>query len=233
MRSVSVGRSPAITSSSKQKLRLGGERTGHFEPLAVRQRQRRGDPVPFVEQVEPLQQCPCARARASPTSWRCRSAPMVTLSSTLSPGNGRTIWNVRAMPRRQIASAGRPWTGFAGEHDRARIRRHCAGDHVEQRRLAGAVRADDGEDRARRHRKADPVDRDQAAEALADGLSTVRSAVICRPSPRRAGAPAAATRRRAAPRSRAADKGRRKPASRPADRCRTRSSPSAALRRVP
>ena len=41
MRSVSVGRRPAITSSSSSSLRLGRERARHFEPLAVGQRQRR------------------------------------------------------------------------------------------------------------------------------------------------------------------------------------------------
>ena len=66
MRSVSVGRSPAITSSSKQQLRLGGKRTGNFKPLAIRQGQRGGDPVAFLEQVQPLQQFMCT-ARASLT----------------------------------------------------------------------------------------------------------------------------------------------------------------------
>ena len=94
----------------------------------------------------------------------------MTLSSTLSAGNGRTIWNVRAMPRRQIASADNPCTALAGKHDRAAVRLQRAGDHVEQRGLAGAVRADDRKDGASRHRETHLIDRDQAAEALADGL---------------------------------------------------------------
>ena len=32
----------------------------------------------------------------------------MTLSSTLSAGNGRTIWKVRPMPRRQMRSGGKP-----------------------------------------------------------------------------------------------------------------------------
>ena len=57
------------------------------------------------------------------------------------------------------AKAIEPWLGH--EH---------AGDHVEQRGLAGAVRPDDGEDLALGDREAHIVDREQAAEALADAL---------------------------------------------------------------
>ena len=89
-----------------------------------------------------------ARCRAAPTSRRCSSAPTMTLSSTLSAGNGRTIWKVRAMPRRQTASGAQAVDRLAGEGDRAAVRRQRAGDHVEHRGLAGAVGADDGEDRA-------------------------------------------------------------------------------------
>ena len=41
------------------------------------------------------------------------------------------------------------------------------GDHAEQRRLAGAVRADDADDRARRHLEAQVVDQQAVAEGLA------------------------------------------------------------------
>ena len=94
----------------------------------------------------------------------------MTLSSTLSAGNGRTSWNVRAMPRRQTASADSPSIGSPAKMIAALIRRHRAGDHIEQRGLAGAVRPDHGEDRALRHVEADAVDGDQAAKALADAV---------------------------------------------------------------
>src|SRR5690606_23421732 len=45
-----------------------------------------------------------------------------------------------------------------------------AADHVEQRRLAGAVRADERADRSAADREAQPVERDDAAEADADVL---------------------------------------------------------------
>ena len=46
----------------QQKLRLGRKRAGDLEALAVRQRQSRSDPVPFVEEFESRQQQPRLRA---------------------------------------------------------------------------------------------------------------------------------------------------------------------------
>ena len=94
----------------------------------------------------------------------------MTLSSTLKPGNGRTIWKVRPMPRRQMPSGGRPLDALAGERDGAAIGRKHPGDHVEQRGLAGAVRADHGEDAALRHLEADAVHGHKPAEPFADAL---------------------------------------------------------------
>ena len=70
---------------------------------------------------------------------------------------------------RSPAKAIVPWLG-----------REHAGDHVEQRGLAGAVRADDREDRALRDAEADLVDREQAAKALADALDLEQRAHGCR-----------------------------------------------------
>src|SRR5262249_36733732 len=55
-----------------------------------------------------------------------------------------------------------------GKRDRTAVGREYSGNDVEQRGLARAVRADDGEDRATLDAKADVVDRKQAAKALAD-----------------------------------------------------------------
>ena len=74
------------------------------------------------------------------------------------------------MPRRQTASGVKPPIGCAGESDHATVRRHGAGNHVEQSGLAGAVRADDRENHALRHVEADAVDSDKAAEPLADAI---------------------------------------------------------------
>src|SRR5690606_22437581 len=59
-----------------------------------------------------------------------------------------------------------PVDALAGKRDRPCVGRKDAGDHVEQGGLAGAVRADDGEDFAPLHVEADAIDRKQTAEAL-------------------------------------------------------------------
>ena len=91
----------------------------------------------------------------------------MTLSSTLSAGNGRTIWKVRPMPRRQTRSGDSPSMRSPSNVMVPASGAEHAGDHVEQRGLAGAVRTDHREDAAFRHVEAGAVDRDQAAEALA------------------------------------------------------------------
>ena len=59
---------------------------------------------------------------------------------------------------------------FAGESDGAAVGREHTGDHVEKRRLAGAVRPDHRKNLAFRHFETDAVDRDKAAETLADAV---------------------------------------------------------------
>ena len=75
---------------------------GQLQAACDQAGQRGGDTVSFLEQVQALK-----RSRApAPALHRHEAgarARRITSSSTLSAGNGRTIWNVRAMPRRQIA----------------------------------------------------------------------------------------------------------------------------------
>src|ERR1700722_15721299 len=59
---------------------------------------------------------------------------------------------------------------LAAETDLARIRRHEAGDHAEQRGLAGAVRTDEARHRALRHDEAAVRDRIQTTETLAHAV---------------------------------------------------------------
>ncbi|CAJ7141519.1 Uncharacterised protein [Burkholderia pseudomallei] len=56
------------------------------------------------------------------------------------------------------------------QHDFARVRLFLAGQHLEQRRLAGAVRADDADDRAGRDLEVQVVDQQAVAERFADVL---------------------------------------------------------------
>ena len=60
-----------------------------------------------------------------------------------------------------------PGDVLAVEHDLARRRRVGARQHVEERRLARAVRPDQARDRAARHDEVDVLDGDEPAELLA------------------------------------------------------------------
>ena len=62
--------------------------------------------------------------------------------------NSRRLWNVRAMPRRVILYGSQAGDALAGEADVAVGRLVDAGDHVEDRGLAGAVGADHADDLA-------------------------------------------------------------------------------------
>ena len=80
-----------------------------------------------------------------------------------------------ALRRRQLGDV------LAGEQDRALRRRQHAGDDVEQRRLAGAVRADQTDDFAAPDRNRDVAVRDEAAESLPDVVGFEQARVIAPP----------------------------------------------------
>ena len=98
------------------------------------------------------------RTRSAITRW----------SRTVESGNSSMRWNVRPMPSRA-----RSWTRQAGdvgavELDRAAVGAEDAEDAVEERRLAGAVRADQPDAFARLDVDVDLVEGDDAGELLAD-----------------------------------------------------------------
>ena len=94
--------------------------------------------------------------------------PTSTFSTAVICWKRRMFWKVRPTPSSTTRCGGRPDDLRPVEDDRARIRMVDAGDLVEERRLAGAVGADQGDDRAARDREVDVVRRDEAAELLAD-----------------------------------------------------------------
>ena len=96
---------------------------------------------------------------------------------------------------------GEPAMSLPSKTIAARRRLVDPGDHVEERRLAGAVRADQADDRALGDREVDVVDRDQAAELLAERVDLEQVGAHW-PRPRRVGTSGAA-RRGHPPRSRA------------------------------
>ena len=71
---------------------------------------------------------------------------------------------MRAIPRRTIPVRRRAQQALAVEDDLALVRLVEPRDQVEERRLAGAVRADQADDLALAHVERDVVDRDDPAE---------------------------------------------------------------------
>ena len=89
----------------------------------------------------------------------CDEPRTIVIRATIAPG--RTHRTGSSQARRGRAIIRRPRNSIC-----AAGRVVDAGDDVEERRLAGAVRPDQADDRALRDREVDAVDRDQAAEAL-------------------------------------------------------------------
>ncbi len=169
----------------EQELGLGGQRAGDLHPalVAVGQRDRRG-----------RRRCSRAARRSSsilrafsrtsassrrtrgrrggssrPDRPSCARAGRASRSrSRSSSPNRRMFWNVRAMPAARDPVRADPGDVPAVEADLARARLVKPGEHVEERRLAGAVGPDDRDDALARHAEGDVVDRDQAAEDLRD-----------------------------------------------------------------
>ena len=135
----------------QQKSRLGGERAREFEPLARRQpsgsrpARRAVAPRPTRRATSPAA-ASAARARGMRADGRRRRY----CRARVSPANGCRIWKVRAMPSAARLCGGAPVMSAPIEDDAARARRAAKpGDQIEQRRLAGAVRADQAGDAPR------------------------------------------------------------------------------------
>ena len=97
--------------------------------------------------------------------WRCAAGQHVLQHRH--PGEGPRIWKVRPSAERGCALSGpRLVTSEPPSTMRALRRPQAAGDQVEQRRLAGAVRADQPDDLALRDRERHVVDGAHAAERL-------------------------------------------------------------------
>ena len=114
------------------------------------------------------------------------SSPSTMFSQTVKLSASMKCWNTMPMPA-AMASRGRAEVLLdAVDDDRALVGPVGAVERLHQRRLAGAVLADDGVDRAGAHRQVDAVVGDDAGEALDDvpqlDRDRRRSVVGVRPS---------------------------------------------------
>ena len=132
-----------------------------------------------------------ARARPPRRPWRgCAgpgrsSRPAPRSRRSTAGGTGRGIWNVRPMPRLMIWCGGRPGDLVALEADRPRRRRERPRQHVEDRALARAVRADQAENLALIDLERDVADGGEAAETLDQALDDEHGPSLSRTPPRR------------------------------------------------
>ena len=156
----------------QQQRRLRRERAGQLEPLLA------GDGELRRRHVEPVAEADEGgslfgdkpRRPASDRFSRPKQAPTVQFSSTVMAPSGCTIWCVRASPCARDAIGRHAGDVDAAKHDTAGIRREDAVDEIEQRRLAGAVRADEAEDLVFGDGEAQILHRGETAEALAQVL---------------------------------------------------------------
>ena len=153
---------PAVGSSSSSTAGIGGQRPGDLQPALVAVGQVAGQ---LVVDTGAGRRTPAARGRAAGPPprragrrgpWNSEASgpcfirtcrPTSTFSSTVMLGNSRMFWNVRATPAMVTSRrvAGRRLAPAAAP---ARRRGVQPGEAVEERGLAGAVRADQADDLA-------------------------------------------------------------------------------------
>ncbi len=90
--------------------------------------------------------------------------PIQTFSRAVSSVKMLVNWKVREMPSLAICSGVRPVMSCPSNRMLPSEAGSAPGDHVEERRLAGAVRSDDGAHRTARHVEIDVRQRRQPAE---------------------------------------------------------------------
>ena len=124
--------------------------------------------------------------------FRCECMATMTFSSAVMRPKSRMFWNVRAMPQPAILCG-----GIAGDVARRRSTTApsvgCveAGEHVEERRLAGAVGPDQADDRLARDREETSLTATRPPNWIGDAVG-VRSATTVRRELRVAACSAAA-----------------------------------------
>ena len=162
-------RPPAISSSSST-LGLRRQRPGQLEALAVEQGQRARDDVGLVDACPVVSSASTAASSAVP-SRRVRRAerrPDEHVLEHREPLERPRDLRGAPDPATTPGMGGLPGDVGAVEADRAPVGSQVAGDEVEQRRLARAVRPDDAEGLTLGNVEREVLDDADAAEALGD-----------------------------------------------------------------
>ena len=190
---------PAIGSSSSSRRGLAGQRHGDLELALLAMAERRGRHVGARRRGRRLEAAPGGLAQAlvvarvgAGSGRNGRHAPGRPAPHCRARVNSRStevIWKERAEPQPHPGMGRQAGDVAAGEMDGAGVGREVAGELADQRRLAGAVGADQGVDLARPHVDRDVVGRDQAAEALDQAWSVESSGSAMARAPSRESMP--------------------------------------------
>ena len=155
-----------------QEPRVAAQRLGDLDHLPARQGQV-ASPAPsgFTSSQPTRASSSSARRRWARRSIRPKrrgGSAMQMLSATERSGISDSSWKMQTMPAALAAGGSAKRTSLPVEAHGALVRLHHAGDDLDQRRLAGAVLAQDGVDRALAAGEVDALQRPHAAIALAD-----------------------------------------------------------------
>ena len=145
--STSLGESPAEGSSSISTRGSDHQRAGDRQhlPLAAREPARRQALLPREVGEERVHARRCARRRSRAGRMPARAADS---PSTIMLAKTFSVCGTKARPWRTISCAGRPVMSAPSSCTVPADDRHQPGDGLDQRRLAGAVRPEDGDDLA-------------------------------------------------------------------------------------
>ena len=158
----------------QQNLGIAGERHGDLELALLAVRERAGDALRERREADALEGAAAPSRRGADRS--CRAEAMGarreltactasrTFSSTVRAAKMLVRWNERPTPSRVMRQAGSPATSRPSSSSGRRVGLISPGQHVDERGLAGAVRADDGMQLALMQRDGDVAHGDQAAE---------------------------------------------------------------------
>ena len=170
--------------------RAGRQGTGELESLSMQQPERhRRAGSPAAGGRSARGPTGIGRRRRTRAAARRRWHRRTTFSKTVMSVNGRGTWCVRPMPIRQRSAALVAVTSAPRNRTDAGGRRLGADEHVEQRRLAGAVGSDDPDGAPRLHRELDRVEDEEPTVPLLDGAACedrlpVRCRRVCHRGPR-------------------------------------------------
>src|SRR6266496_1763535 len=147
---------------------LGDERARHPQPPFVALGQRAGPCIGQIRQTQKLEQLPGPPPRLAGAHTDPERGDLDVLADGEGPQRAAVLERARQAGARPSMSAPAGDVAIA-ELDRARVRQVEAGEHVHERRLAGAVRPDQTDDLPRVELERDLLQRLDACEGTANG----------------------------------------------------------------